>query len=118
MITSPATCDANATDRATVRDIVYSFLLAKENRTGGLYVRDRTCGGAIGGAVSRVAGRADRRHDGADGACLAEARGLRSERRRAADRVGRPRPAGHLELRDDDAARAVAGAGRESRVHA
>src|SRR5262245_64955438 len=56
------------------------FLAGERNGTGGLYVRDTSRGGAIRGVVSRFAGRAD---GGRQLACLAEARGPRSERRRA-----------------------------------
>src|SRR6476659_2221633 len=94
MVRSATTSEANATDPETLRDIVDSFLAGERNGTGGLYVRDSTFVRAIAALVAVDPRNPDSR-DG--GACLAEARGHRSEQRRAAPHsVGRPRPAGHL----------------------
>src|SRR5262245_6234168 len=117
MARSATTSEANATDPETLRDIVDSFLAGERNGTGGLYARDTSLGAANRGVVSRFVGRSD---CGRQRACLAEARGFQSERRRmdaASDRVGRPGPAGRLELRHDDAARAFARARGEGCLH-
>src|ERR1043166_5044753 len=111
-VRSPAASDANATDRETVRDIVNSFFSGEPFGTGGLYVRESTATGAIATLIDP--GTPDCRDDGA---CRAEARGRRSEQRRPHD-VGRSGPAGYLELRDHDAARALARPRGESGLHA
>src|SRR6266516_6034178 len=120
---------------------MFKLLFAGErDRTGGLYVRESTFVRAIAALFAGNPGQPDSRSRD-HGACLAEARGLRSERRRAClaeapelrserrraclaeapelrskrrrdaapDVMGRPGPAGYLELRHDDAARARTG---------
>src|SRR5262245_5639672 len=104
IVRSATTNEANATDPETLRDIVDSFLAGERNGTGGLYVRDTSLGGAIRGVVSRVGGRADGGHD-------------RPDLDAAAHGVGRSGPAGRLELRYDDAARAFARSRGAGRVH-
>src|SRR6266516_4791037 len=107
---------------------MFKLLFAGErDRTGGLYVRESTFVRAIAALFAGNPGQPDSRSRD-HGACLAEARGLRSERRRAClaealelrserrrdaapDVMGRPGPAGYLELRHDDAARAGTGPG-------